>query len=326
MERTDKSMLYITDNDIKNKYTMKECLEDVVQGFKYAGEGKVQSPNRIQLNHKVERTHSLYMPSYIEGLEFASIKIVSLFPPNATKNIPMIQSVILLTETDTGKHLAIMRASHLTVMRTGAISGVATKYLSREDSETLAVIGCGTQSLGQIQAVMEVRSISKIILYNRTQEKAAFLKEKISTVYSDWKGETKIEKDPNVAVSKADIVVSSTSSDQPVYSGDAVTAGTHINAVGSCEPTKQEYDAKLLQRSDKVIVDTLVGAKQEAGGLIIPDKTNEWSMSNIYGELSEIITGKKKGRETKNEITLLDSVGIGFLDTVCAVTVYNKFK
>src|SRR5699024_9523910 len=201
----------------------------------------------------------------------------------------VIQSVMLLTETNSGKHLAMIDASHLTVMRTGAISGIATKYLSRENSETLTVIGCGAQSLGQIQAVMKVRSISNIYLYNRTLEKAELLKNKVSAIYPEWKGEITIEKDPNVAVSKADIVVSSTSSDYPVYSGDAVKPGTHINAVGSCEPTKREYDEKLLQRSDKVVVDTLEGAKQEAGGLIIPDKTNEWDMSNIYGELSEII-------------------------------------
>lgn len=319
-------MIYITDKDIKDKYTTKECLEDVLQGFEYAEKGKVLTPHRIQLDHKIEKAHTLYMPSYIKGLEYASVKVVSLFPSNSKKNIPVIQSVMLLTETNSGKHLAMIDASHLTVMRTGAISGIATKYLSRENSETLTVIGCGAQSLGQIQAVMKVRSISNIYLYNRTLEKAELLKNKVSAIYPEWKGEITIEKDPNVAVSKADIVVSSTSSDYPVYSGDAVKPGTHINAVGSCEPTKREYDEKLLQRSDKVVVDTLEGAKQEAGGLIIPDKTNEWDMSNIYGELSEIISSKKKGRETENEITLLDSVGIGFLDTICAVTIYDKFK
>src|SRR5699024_2740048 len=123
-----------------------------------------------------------------------------------------------------------------------------------------------------------VRSLSNIILYNRTSEKAELLKNKIKTIYPDWNGNITMEKDPNVAVSKADIVVSSTSSDYPIYSGNAVKPGTHINAVGSCEPTKREYDELLLQQSDKVIVDTLDGAKHEAGGLIIPDKANQWSM------------------------------------------------
>lgn len=319
-------MLYITESEIKDKYTMKECLDDVIQGFKYEKAGKVQVPNRIHLKHKVDKAHSLYMPSYIEGLEYASVKVTSLFPPNVKKDIPMIQSVILLTETNTGKHLAMIDANYLTVMRTGAISGIASSYLSREDSETLAVIGCGAQSLGQIQATMEVRSISNIILYNRTLEKAEQLKNKVLKIYPNWKGNIELEKDPNIAVSKADIVVSSTSSDSPVYSGESVKPGTHVNAVGSCEPTKQEYDEKLLQRSAKVVVDTMDGAKQEAGGLIIPDQKNEWSMSDIFGELSEIIAGEKQGRTTNEEITLLDSVGIGFLDTVCAVSIYNKFK
>src|SRR5699024_4868750 len=152
-----------------------------------------------------------------------------------------------------GKHIALIEANHLTIMRTGGISGIATKYLSRKDSTILTVIGCGTQSYGQIQAVLETRPISKIILFNRTLEKANKLKERIHSSFLNWEGEVTIEKDPDLAVAQADIVVLSTSSTTPVFSGSSIKPGTHINAIGSCEPHKQEYDTELLKKTNKVV-------------------------------------------------------------------------
>src|SRR5699024_1450505 len=193
-------MLHISEQDIIDNYSMEECLKDVVEGFKIPEQGKVETPHRIQLNHELRNSHSLYMPSYIRGSEFASVKVVTLFPDNAGRKIPMIQSTLLLLETRTGKHIALIEANHLTIMRTGGISGIATKYLSRKDSTILTVIGCGTQSYGQIQAVLETRPISKIILFNRTLEKANKLKERIHSSFLNWEGEVTIEKDPDLAV------------------------------------------------------------------------------------------------------------------------------
>src|SRR5699024_3752710 len=99
----------------------------------------------------------------------------------------------------------------------------------------------------------------------------------------------------------------------------------HINAIGSCEPTKQEYDVETLLRADKIYVDTYEGAKNEAGALIIPANKNEWAMNEIAGDLIELIS-EGKGRQSDEEITLLDSVGIGYLDTICAASIYEKLK
>jgi len=319
-------MILINEDDVLVHYSMKQCMSDVERAFKLSKTSKVDIPFRTILHHKNEGEHTLYMPAYVADLGYASIKIASLFPGNVQHNIPMIQSVMILTETKTGKHLATISASALTVLRTGAIGGLGAKYLSRSDSKILGIVGCGAQSFGQVQAVMEVRDVKEIYLYNRTKQKALDLQEKINQTYNDRQLNFYIVEDADEAVKEADIVVSSTSSNIPVFSGQYIKPGTHVNAIGSCAPEKQEYDVELLKKAGKVVVDTYEGAIEEAGGLINPVRNGEWSMDNIYGELADIILQEKEGRTSSDEITLLDSVGVGYLDTVCAASIYEIIK
>ncbi|WP_342510952.1 ornithine cyclodeaminase family protein [Sporosarcina sp. FSL K6-1522] len=316
-------MLMISEEEVLKHYSMKQCIEDVEKAFELSGRAEIVTPFRTILHHDDKGAHTLYMPSFIPEINYSTVKIASIFPGNKAYNVPTIQSTIVLSESKTGQHVANIAASTLTMLRTGAISGVATRYMAREDAKSLSVIGCGVQSFGQILAIMEVRELDKIYLYNRTKDKAFDLKEKVMKQHPNWSGDIIIVDDVNDAVSKADILVSSTSANKPVFSGEYVKPGTHINAIGSCEPTKQEYDVATLQKASKVVVDTLEGVTAEAGGLIIPDKNGEWSMENIYSELADIVVGKKVARENDEEITLLDSVGVGFLDTVCAASIYQ---
>ncbi|MFS0577060.1 ornithine cyclodeaminase family protein [Sporosarcina sp. 179-K 3D1 HS] len=318
-------MKIISEEEVLKNYSMKQCIEDVERAFMLSKRSEIVVPFRTILHQGDDGAHTLYMPSYVPEINYSAVKIASIFPGNEKYYIPRIQSTIVLSESKTGQHVANIAASALTMLRTGAISGVATKHMAREDAKTLSVIGCGVQSYGQILAIMEVRELEKIYLYNRTKNKALDLKEKVMNHYPDWSGDIQIVDDVNEAVSKADILVSSTSANTPVFSGKYIKAGTHINAIGSCEPIKQEYDVETLKKASKVVVDTLEGAKGEAGGLVIPDEKGEWSFENIYSELADIVVGEKAGRETDEEITLMDSVGVGFLDTVCAASIYESF-
>lgn len=319
-------MLIISEEEVLEHYSMKQCIKDVEKAFELSRRSEIVTPFRTILHHDDKGSHTLYMPSFVPEINYSAVKIASIFPGNKKYNVPTIQSTIVLSESKTGQHVANIAASALTMLRTGAISGVATKYMAREDAKNLSVIGCGVQSFGQILAIMEVRQLEKIYLYNRTKDKAFDLKDKVMKQHPNWTGEIIIVDDVNEAVGKADILVSSTSANKPVFSGEYVKAGTHINAIGSCEPTKQEYDVETLKKASKVIVDTLEGVTGEAGGLIIPDKNGEWSMDNIYSELADIVVGEKVARETDDEITLLDSVGVGFLDTVCVASIYESYK
>ncbi|KAF0822705.1 ornithine cyclodeaminase family protein [Cytobacillus firmus] len=309
---------------IKELYSMKDCIEDVEKAFCYGYTNKTVAPIRVSIPHEKVGAETLYMPSYIEPENYTAIKVVSIFPNNIKEGRPVLQGVILLTNALTGEHEAVMDASYLTVLRTGASSGVATKYLARKDSKVCTVLGCGAQAIGQIQAVMAVVDLEHIILFNRTIERADVLKEELHSIYPDWKGTITIQADANNAVSEADIIICSSKSSTPLFDGALIKKGTHINAIGSYQPEMQEVDVQTLNRSNKIVVDTLEGVLHEAGDFLVPQKAGLWSSDSIYSEIGEIICGKKVGRETQSEITFYKSVGIGYLDTMVATSVYKK--
>lgn len=319
-------MLHITEKEVIKNYSMTECIQDVKQAFELVKSSHVDTPYRTLLRHDDKGAHTLYMPSFVEGINYSSVKVSSLYPENRATNIPVIQSVILLSDGKTGQHLALIEASYLTAIRTGAITGLGTSYLARKDARKLGVIGCGSQSYSQVEAVLTVRDVDQLFLYNRTQKKADDLKARLLADFPDKKLDIIVVNTPEDAIKDADIVISSTSADRPVFSSELIKAGTHLSAIGSCEPTKQEYDADLLKKAKKVVVDTYEGAKSEAGGLIIPHEKGEWSFDSVHSDLAELVANERPGRETETEITLLDSVGVGFLDTVCAATIYEKIK
>lgn len=317
-------MLVLTRENIQGIYTMKDCLRDVEQVFRDHQEGHVVTPVRTAIDHPKYGATSLYMPAYLESDDYTAVKVISIFPQNHAYGIKSLQSVILLTEAKTGQHVAMMDASLLTVMRTGASSGVATRHLAREDASRCAVLGCGAQSLGQIQAVMEVRALTEIRLYNRTRAKADELKQTLLALYPQWPGQITVVEDANAAAESADIVVCSTKATAPLFDGSRLRPGTHINAIGAFLPHMQEVDLTTVRRSSKVVVDTEEGALHEAGDLLIPVSQGKWSFDELYGELGEIVTGQKAGREHPDEITLYKSVGIAYLDTAVAKSVYER--
>jgi len=319
-------MLILSRTEIEQLYAMKECMEVVEAAFRFAALGKTVTPVRTSIPHEKRGAATLYMPSYVEPAGVTAVKVVSIFPDQLDKGLPSLQGVILLTETETGRHLALMEATYLTVCRTGASSGIATKLLAREDAHSCAVLGCGAQAVGQVQAIMEVRDIKHVLLYNRTAARAHQLAETIRSSFPDWDGSIEIVPDPNQAVEAADIVVCSTKSTEPLFDGARLRPGTHVNAIGAYQPHMREFDTTALKRSSKVVVDTAEGALHEAGDLITPIRRGEWSMEKLHAELGELVVGKKPGRESREEITLYKSVGIAYLDTMVAKAVYEKAK
>ncbi|MBG9588441.1 ornithine cyclodeaminase family protein [Cytobacillus firmus] len=317
-------MLVINKETIKELYSMEECIQDIEKAFCYGHRNKTLTPVRMSVPHSAYEAETLYMPSYIEPENYTAVKVVSIFPHNSGRGKPVLQGVILLTDAQTGEHVALMDASYLTVLRTGASSGAATKYLARENSKVCSVLGCGAQAAGQIRAVMSVREIEHIILYNRTIDRAEVFKDEIHSLYPDWRGTISIQPDANAAAAQSDILICSTKSSTPLFDGSVLREGTHINAIGSYQAHMQEVDAQTLIRSNKVVVDTLEGAMHEAGDLLVPHKKGEWNTDLIYGEIGEIVCGEKAGRENLSEITFYKSVGVGFLDTMAASKVYRK--
>lgn len=315
-------MILLNEQDIKSFYKIEHAISDVRETLIAKAQNKVQSPHRTVLEFPERNASSLYMPSADLENKVAAVKVVTIFPNNPKKGLPTTQGVIVLTSAETGEHLSFLNASYLTRLRTGAMTALATDHLAKKSSEVLTVIGTGGMAFEQVLGVLAVRNIREILLVNRTKERALVFLQKleefgVSAIIT-------VEEDVNVAVSKADIICCATKSITPVFNGDYLKPGTHVNGVGSYLPHMHEIDQTTIESASKIVVDDLHGAKDEAGELIDANNKGVWSFEQLYGELESLVSGHLIGRENEKEVTFFKSVGAAYYDLAVAKGVYYK--
>lgn len=311
-------MIILKRNDLEGLLTMDEIIEALEKGFREVKEGRSFIPVRFRLEVKEFEGEFLYMPAYLSGLKQSGMKIVSVYPKNPSKGKPTIYATYLLNDPTSGELLAVLEGATLTGLRTGGASGLATRYLAREDAKILGVIGTGFQAFYQVRAIQAVRSIQEVFAYDVNPERLKEFCKKISPFLK-----THPASHPSELVRQSDILVTSTTSKTPVFSGRDLKPGTHINAIGAFRPDMRETDDETILRS-KIIVDTFEGCLREAGDLLIPMAEGKLKKETIYGDLGDLVTGKKKGRESRGEVTLFKSVGFAMEDVVVAHYAYQK--
>jgi alanine dehydrogenase len=220
---------------------------------------------------------------------------------------------------ENGEMLAIMEADALGQMRTGAASGVATRFLAREDASTLGIIGTGWQARSQLEACFHVRNISRILVYGRDEKRRSDFCELMSEKVS-----AKIEPVATAreAVENADVICTMTSSSTPVLEGAWLRQGAHVNAAGSNRANAQEIDIEAVTRAAVVAVEDIAQAKVESGDLQAANETAHWSWDHAT-RLSDIIAGHALGRTSDAQITLFESLGIGLWDLAAASHVFD---
>jgi ornithine cyclodeaminase/alanine dehydrogenase len=263
----------------------------------------------------------LGMPAYAGGEGDAGVlalKVVTVYPENPSKHdLPTILGTLLLNDAKTGKLVSIMDAGFLTGMRTGASSGVATKYLAPKEAKTLGIFGAGGQARTQLMAVHEVRPVSRVQVYDpMTETRDAFVREMSEKVGV----EVEPVKDPRECAEN-EIVCAASSSKTPVLKGSWFRPGTHINGIGSHSPDARELDTETILRS-KVVADYTPACMAEAGDLLFPIQEGAFSEERIHADIGEVINGTKPGRESAEEITLFKSVGLAIQDAMTAAKVY----
>jgi alanine dehydrogenase len=215
-----------------------------------------------------------------------------------------------------------MDAGFLTAVRTGAVSGVATKYLARADASRAGIFGAGVQAKAQLRGLCAVRGIRAAAVYDIDAARARSYAEEMS----EELGLSVVPAEsPRAAVEGMDVVVVASSASQPVFDGDWLVPGQHINGIGSHSPQARELDTKTVQRS-KVIADFPEACLVEAGDFIIPIKEGAIGKDHIHAGLGDIVAGLKPGRQNADEITLFKSVGLALQDVSTAHLVYQKAR
>ncbi|EHR78854.1 hypothetical protein OCC_00362 [Thermococcus litoralis DSM 5473] len=212
-------MLLLSRSDLEKLISMKEVIESVERAFLELYNGKAKVPLRTIIEVEKHNGFILYMPSYLEDSEALAVKVVSLYPENTKKGLPSVLASILLNDPKTGAPLALMEGTFITAMRTGAASGVATKYLARKDSKIAGIIGAGVQARTQLWAVCEVRNIEKALVYDINPKNAKKFAEEMSKKLGI---EIKTVESAREATEKSDILIVATTAREPVVKGDGL--------------------------------------------------------------------------------------------------------
>lgn len=277
----------------------------------YSG-GRTQTPLRVGVEPPGADGVLLAMPCAVADPPALGAKIVSVFRGNAARGLPTVTSIYVLSDYATGAPLAVMDGGYLTGIRTAAGSAVATRALAPESARTLGVFGTGVQARFHVETIRRVRRLEQILVCATSEAKARGFAEWVSQT-------TRIEAVPASAeaASAADIVAACTTSPTPVVVDAAVTPGAHINAVGAFTPSTRELPAELVSRA-AVYVDSRAGALGEAGDLILAGVTN------VRGEIGEVLLGSTPGRASAGDVTIYKSVGAAFLDAATARLAFEQ--
>lgn len=314
-------MKLLTRSEVQRALSMREAVEVIKRAFAELSSGNANSPLRASVALPNHDGLTLFMPAYLSESDALAVKIASIHDRNPERGLSRIHAVVLAIDPATGKPLAVMEGGSLTALRTGAASGAATDLLARADAEIAAIIGAGRQARTQLLAVAAVRPIQRCWVYSRRCESAeamiAELQPQLAAI------ELLVADSPAQAVRDADVICAATNSRTPVFNGEDLKPGAHINGIGSYTHEMQEVDFMTLRRASKIVVDERSAALAEAGDLIIALNHGEIHQEDIYAELGEIAAGLKPGRQRDDEITYFKSVGNAVQDAAVAQAIYQ---
>lgn len=313
-------LLLLSDSDVRAGLVMNEAIGAVEDAFRDLAEGRANMPSKLYLQFPRFEGDLRVMPASL-GDKFAGVKIVNVHAKNPQRKLPSVMGTYVLVSQETGAPLAVLSATWMTAMRTGAASAVATKYMARRNASVLGLVGSGVQARFQLEAIAEVAELAEVRVWGPASDR-----ERVDLFVADMRARHPgIELRPVSRVEEAagaDIVCTTTPSRVPIVPDEAIGPGTHVNAVGADGPGKQELDPRILKRA-RLIVDEREQS-MHGGEINVPLEKGEIDESDISGSLPEVITGRVPGRTSEDEVTVFDSTGLAIQDIALASVVYER--
>jgi alanine dehydrogenase len=317
----NRKTLILSRTDMMGLVTPAEYVGCVEQAYRMHGEGRfyMDPKGHIVLDKYPGEWEA--MPSYIEEPEAAACKWVSIRERNRDRyDLPRVFSILIYTHPETGFPLAICDGSYHTVMRTGAAAAVSAKHMARKNSKRLAIVGAGHMASGTLATCNEVFKWEEVRVWSRTQKTLDHLQAEEQPKYTDL--DIRISTDLKRTVKGADVVVTVTPARGPIVKNEWIAPGTHIAAVGADKAGDQELDPRIVQRA-RIFVDDIRQCRTD-GEINVPLREGLIGENDIAGEIGEVITGRKAGRTSDEEITLFDSTGIALQDSATVPLEYER--
>jgi ornithine cyclodeaminase/alanine dehydrogenase-like protein (mu-crystallin family) len=309
-------ILVLSARDVHELLGYRECADVMRQALTDLARGQIQQPLRTVVRPRDAAGFMGLMPAYSPG--GYGLKAICVTPGNPAIGKDAHQGGVLLFAADTGEPLALVNASAVTEIRTAAVSAVATGLLARPGAGDLAVIGTGVQGQAHAHALAATRPLTRIRLTGRDQARAREVAAELTAQLNV--PVTAVGSVPE-AVQGADIVVTATSSAQPVLHREWLAAGTHVNAVGACLPQAREIDTATMAEA-ALFADSRESVRNEAGDYLLA--AQEGADNPVRAELGELLTGAASGRTDDDEITLFESLGLAAEDLAAASYLYQE--
>ncbi len=304
-------VIFLTESDVRNLLPMERALECVEASF--VAQGNDRAVNRPRERILLPRMSLHYMAGALPESQHVGMKIYTVTPEH-------LQFLVLLFDAVSGKLLSLMQGDHLGRIRTGAASGVATKYLARPDAARAGLLGTGRQARTQLQAIAQVRKLTGAKVFGRDRSR-------LQTFCLEMSNELGLSVEPASSAEEAvrfgEIVTTATTAQEPVLRGEFLQPGTHVNAIGVNMASRRELDDEAVSRSSFIAVDSLEQSRTESGDLIqgLANLGKGWE---TVIELHSVVTGKHPGRSSPDQITLFKSHGIALWDVAVAGYIYQQ--
>lgn len=312
----DKTLI-LTRSDVEAVLTVRDAMPVVEEAFRLYGLGQATMPPKVYLDIPSHQGDFRAMPAYLHGdWEAAGLKWVNVHPHNLGGPLPTVMAVLIYSDPQTGFPLAILDATSITRVRTGAAGGIAAKYLARPDSRSVALVGCGAQADHQLLAVAQVRPIERVFAFDTRPEAAQALRTRMLGRFA-----VEVADSIQACVAEADIVVTTTPVHEPIVKARWLRPGAHLNAIGADAPGKQEYETEVLKKA-LVFVDDWAQSSH-SGEINVPFSQGLFHEQDVCATLGEVVAGLKPGRQSDADITLFDSTGLAIQDIATARYVYN---
>jgi len=314
-------ILILNHAEVARLLPMSECVEVMAEALAALSAGQMHQPLRMVVRPPEAAGLMGLMPAYRAGDQaIYGLKAVCVFPGNTALGKDAHQGSVMLFSGASGELLALLNASAITAIRTGAVSAVATQLLAREDAGELAIVGAGVQARSHLAAIACVRPIRRVRVASRVAEHArAFA--------ADQGPQYRFPIEPaasaEAAVRGAEIIVTATTAAEPIIQRDWIAPGAHINAVGSSIPTTRELDTATIAAA-RLFVDRRESTLNEAGDYLFAMREGAIGPDHIRAELGELLLGTQAGRTSPDEITLFKSLGLAVEDLAAAEYVYRK--
>ena len=314
--------LLLNRSDVQQVLTMAKAIDVVEAAFAELAHDTAEMPPRTVMIDPAVGGWIAYMPAYLKSGGGLGVKAVTVYKDNPTKfGLPTTIGTILVQDNQTGEVVAAMDGGYLTAMRTGAVSGVATRHMARPDSKVGGVLGAGVQARQQAVAIAEASKVDTILTFSLDDDTSR-------REFADWVAQAtgldvQLATSTEALCRESDIVALATTAANPIVNANWWKPGAHINAIGSHAPGLRELDTASIQRA-RIICDQLDACMAEAGDLQIPVEDGDYAWSDIAGDLGDVVNGNTPGRTSDDEVTIFKSVGLAIQDISCAALVYRE--